>query len=84
MEPVRKCVGCGGRFPKSQLVRIVKNSAGTISLDPAHKAEGRGAYVCPNEACIRLAVTRRQLNRAFRQNVPDSVYTKLEETVTDG
>lgn len=44
--PLRKCVGCGQMKPKSELIRVVRDSAGSVSLDPVGKKPGRGAYVC--------------------------------------
>lgn len=79
MEPTRKCIACNGRFPKSSLLRIVKSQDGTITYDPTGKAAGRGAYVCQNEACIRAVVEKRQLSRAYRQNVERTAYATLEE-----
>lgn len=78
MEPVRKCVACNKRFPKRELLRVVKNQSGTITLDETQKADGRGAYVCRTPECMKLAVEKRQLNRAYRQNVPPEVYQQVE------
>jgi len=35
--------------------------------DPAYRAPGRGAYVCPGTACFELAQTRRAFHRALRR-----------------
>ena len=46
--PLRKCIGCQEMKNKKELIRVVRNDAGEISLDPTGKKPGRGAYVCPN------------------------------------
>ncbi|MBQ9964782.1 MAG: YlxR family protein [Clostridia bacterium] len=77
--PLRKCTGCGEMKPKKELVRIVKDPEGAISLDRTGKKAGRGAYICPDEACLATARKARRLEKAFACQIPDAVYTQLEE-----
>lgn len=77
--PLRKCTGCGEMKPKKELVRIVKDPEGAISLDCTGKKAGRGAYICPDEACLAAARKARRLEKAFSCQIPDAVYTQLEE-----
>ncbi len=77
--PLRKCTGCGEMKPKKELVRIVKSPEGEISLDSTGKKAGRGAYICPHEACLTAAHKARRLEKAFSCQIPDAVYTQLEE-----
>ncbi len=79
--PLRKCTGCGEMKPKKELVRIVKDPEGTISLDRTGKKAGRGAYICPEEACLAAAKKARRLEKAFSCQIPDAVYTQLEEAL---
>ncbi len=74
--PVRECICCRSKFPKADLVRIVKNESG-ISVDRSGKQAGRGAYVC--ESCIEnpMSSKKRPLDRAFREKVSDEVYETL-------
>lgn len=82
--PLRKCIGCGELKDKRELVRVVRNKAGEVSLDTTGKAQGRGAYICPEKACLELAIKNRGLNRSFKCEVPKAVYDKLlEEIATD-
>lgn len=76
--PMRQCVCCGKRAPKQELLRIVKKDD-VISYDADGKAQGRGAYLCRNPQCREQMTTRRRLNRAFRQNVAEKDYLRLEE-----
>lgn len=76
--PMRQCLGCGESRPKKELVRIVKNAAGEISLDPVGKKPGRGAYLCPNPDCLAKAQKKKALERAFAQQIPQEVYADLQ------
>ena len=75
--PLRKCVGCGQMKPKSELIRVVRDSAGSVSLDPVGKKPGRGAYLCPNPDCLTKAKKKKALERCFEQPVPAEVYEAL-------
>lgn len=69
----RTCVGCRLVRPKAALVRIVRGPDGSVNVDHAGYAPGRGAYVCGRE-CLRLA--RDRLRRALRAR--DYDYGALE------
>ena len=43
--PERMCIGCGCMKLKKELVRIVKEKDGNISIDATGKKAGRGAYM---------------------------------------
>ena len=81
--PMRMCVGCGQRFDKRELVRVVKNSEGKIFLDLTGKAAGRGAYCCRNAYCLAKAKKGKKLNRAFETSVPDEIYDSLIKELED-
>jgi predicted RNA-binding protein YlxR (DUF448 family) len=74
--PVRTCVGCRRRDPRSNLLRIVLDPAGEplrLAVDPAAHLPGRGAWVHPTVACVRQAVRRRAFTRALRaSSAPDA------------
>lgn len=77
--PLRKCNGCGEQKDKRELVRIVKNANGEISLDLTGKAAGRGAYICHDAECLKKARKSKRIDKAFECTVPSEVYDKLEE-----
>jgi len=81
--------------PKKDLVRIVKapekqDETGAplprpIELDLTGKKPGRGAYICRDPECLRLARKARRLERAFSCKIPDEVYERIErEMKKDG
>jgi len=73
------CTGCGEMKPKKELVRIVKNAEGEISLDVTGKKPGRGAYICKNPDCLKKAKKQKRLEKAFGCALPDELYSRLEE-----
>ena len=77
--PQRQCVGCRTMKDKKALIRVVKTPEGAIVLDATGKKSGRGAYVCPDPACLQKARKSRALERAFSLTIPDQVYAALEE-----
>ena len=76
--PERKCVGCNGRFPKKELVRVVRLPDGTIVLDRTGKQSGRGAYLC-SAPCLKKAIRSKRLQNALSCEIPDPVFASLEE-----
>ncbi|HEX2938594.1 MAG TPA: YlxR family protein [Ruminiclostridium sp.] len=77
--PMRMCTGCGEMKPKKELVRIVRNAEGEISLDITGKKPGRGAYICKNPECLKKARKQKRLERAFSCAMPEEIYNRLEE-----
>lgn len=76
--PMRQCLGCREMKPKRELIRVVRSPEGELSLDFKGKKPGRGAYLCPDPACLARARKARALERAFDTAVPDEVYEGLE------
>lgn len=77
--PMRTCIGCGTSKPKKELVRIVLSGEGDILVDRTGRANGRGAYLCDDPACLQRAIKRKALNRAFRTQVPEEAAVQLAE-----
>ena len=75
--PQRQCVGCREMKDKKSLLRVVKSPEGEISLDFGGKKPGRGAYLCPDAACLAKAKKKKALERCFEQPVPAEVYEAL-------
>ncbi len=57
--PLRTCTGCGQSRPKEEMVRIAADPGGRAVVDLSGKAPGRGAYVCPDPACLARAAKGR-------------------------
>ena len=75
--PVRQCVGCREGRLKKELIRVVRSPEGVITLDFRGKKPGRGAYLCPEKACLDKAKKSKALERAFECAIPDEIYENL-------
>ena len=73
--PIRTCIVCHTAQPKKELVRIVRVGKEDVSLmlDVKGKVSGRGAYLCPNPACIQQALKTRRLEKALEVPVTDEL-----------
>ena len=76
--PQRQCMGCRERKNKRELIRVVRGTDGTVSLDFSGKAQGRGAYLCPDPACLKQAIRSKSLDRSLDTPIPQEVYDRLE------
>ena len=75
-EPVRTCVGCGGRDGRGALVRFVAAGDG-LALDPACRAPGRGAWLHRRPECGTAFVRRRGPIRSLRRPVTPAARERL-------
>ena len=77
--PQRQCMGCRERKNKRDMIRVVRGTDGTVSLDFGGKMNGRGAYVCPDPECLKKARKSRSLERCLESPIPEEVYDRLEK-----
>ena len=77
--PQRKCLGCNTVKAKQDLVRIVRSPQGEVLLDRSGKKPGRGAYVCPEDACIVKAITGKSLEKSLGIAISEEVKKALLE-----
>ena len=81
--PERKCTGCGEKFKKLDLIRVVRTPQGNIEIDRTGKAAGRGAYVCRDVACFQKVRKSGRLARSLACEIPEEVYDKLMADLAD-
>ncbi len=79
--PQRKCVGCGTSKDKKELIRVVRSAEGEISVDLTGKKNGRGAYICHNEECLKMAIKAKRLERSFECQISDEIYERLLQEI---
>jgi hypothetical protein len=75
--PLRKCIITNERFPKEDLIRIVKDKTDKVSIDLSGKLNGRGAYLKRDIKVINKAIKTKKLNRHLGVTVPDEIYEEL-------
>lgn len=81
--PQRTCIGCNSKKNKSELIRIVKNKEGNISIDKTGKATGRGAYICDNIECLEKAIKTKRIDKAFEMKINNEIYESLRGVMID-
>lgn len=80
-KPERMCVACREHKSKNELMRVVRDTDGTVRNDTTLKADGRGAYVCKSRKCIETAEKRNLFSRAFKTRVDLEIYAELLRSV---
>ena len=81
--PQRSCIGCNTKKDKKDLISIVKNKDGNISIDKTGKANGRGAYICNNVECLEKAIKSKRLEKTFEEKIDNEIYENLRGVIID-
>ncbi|MGN1170382.1 MAG: RNase P modulator RnpM [Lachnospiraceae bacterium] len=81
--PMRQCVGCGEMKSKKEMMRVLKTAEDHIVLDVTGKKNGRGAYLCISEECLKRAQKNKGLERSFHMSIPEEVYENLKKEFED-
>lgn len=79
--PLRMCTGCMEMKPKKELIRIVKNNEGEVSVDTTGKKPGRGAYICKSKSCLEKSFKAKRLARNLDISISEEIYEKLKEEI---
>lgn len=81
--PQRTCIGCRQVRAKRDMLRIVRTPEGEILFDPTGKRSGRGAYLCPSEACLSAALTTRALAGALKTEIDPATVAELTSALQE-
>ena len=82
--PLRQCVGCCERKPKSELIRVLRTPEGEIVLDTTGKKNGRGVYICHDVKCFNKARKSGKVASHLECPIPDSIYETIENELRQG
>ena len=82
--PMRQCMGCRERLAKRAMIRVVRCTDGNVQLDFSGKLSGRGAYICPDMACLKKAIRSKALERSLEVAIPEEIYARLEQEMEEG
>lgn len=77
---MRTCISCRAARPQNEMHRVVRTPEGGVRIDTEGRADGRGAYLCKDKACIEKAQLQRRVERALSCRVDTEIYTQLGET----
>ncbi len=77
--PMRTCVVTHEKYPKKELIRVVRTPEGEVVVDETGKQNGRGAYLKKDKAVIEKAKTSKILERHLEISIEDKIYDELLE-----
>lgn len=79
--PERTCIGCGNTRPKNELIRIVRDNENNVFVDLTGKKNGRGAYICQSEDCLKKAIKSNRLAKMFEIDINQEIYEDLRDVI---
>ena len=81
--PMRTCVVSNERFPKGELLRIVKTPESEIKVDLTGKLNGHGAYIKKDEEVLNKAIKTKALERHLECEINDNVYEEIRKIINE-
>ena len=79
--PLRTCVVTREQFPKNELLRVVRDNVGNVTVDETGKANGRGAYLKKDKEVLEKARKTKILEKHLECEIEESVYDKIKEII---
>ena len=79
--PMRTCVVCHEKLEKRELLRIVKNKEGIVSVDETGKANGRGAYIKKDLEVLEKAIKSKALERHLECQIDNHIYDEIRKII---
>lgn len=81
--PMRSCVITREKCEKRELLRIVKDKDGVVSVDLTGKMNGRGAYIKKDLEVLEKAKKTKALEKHLETSIPDSIYESIEKIIKE-
>ena len=79
--PERTCVVTHEKFPKRELLRIIRTPEGLVEVDETGKKNGRGAYIKKDLEVLALAKKNKTLEHHLEVSIDDTVYEQIENVI---
>lgn len=76
--PMRTCVITKEKYPKKDLIRVVRTPESKVVVDITGKQNGRGAYLKKDLETITKAEKTKILDRHLEIEVPKEIYEELK------
>lgn len=77
--PMRTCVVTHEKWPKKELIRIVRNKYNEVFVDETGKQNGKGVYLKLDESVVEKARKGKVLNKYLETEVSEDIYDKILE-----
>lgn len=75
--PLRTCVISREKFPKKELLRIVRTPEGEVKIDVTGKMNGHGAYIKKDKEVVLKAKKSKVLEKYLEISIDDSLYDEM-------
>ena len=79
--PMRMCVVTHERFPKQELIRVVKDKYDNVFVDITGKQNGKGAYIKKDLSVLKKSKESKILDRVLEITISDDIYNELENII---
>lgn len=79
--PMRSCVVTREKYPKQELLRIVRTPIGEIKIDETGKMNGKGAYIKKDIEVLEKAIKTKALDRALEAKIPEDIYEEIRKKI---
>ena len=76
---MRMCSVTRERFPKQELLRVVKTPDNEVKVDLTGKLNGHGAYIKKDLLVLERAIKTKSLSKALECEIPTSIYEEIEK-----
>ena len=81
--PMRTCVVTHEKFPKNELLRIVKTPEEEIKVDITGKLNGHGAYIKKDIEVLEKAIKTKTLEHYLECKIDDNIYEEIREIINN-
>lgn len=81
--PLRMCSVTRERFPKNELLRIVRTPEDVVKVDLTGKLNGHGAYIKKDINVLEKAKKSKVLDRMLEITINEEVYLELENIINN-
>ena len=61
------------------MLRVLRTTEDQVVLDATGRKNGRGAYLCFEQECLKKAIKNKGLERSLKMEIPQSIYENLEK-----
>lgn len=79
--PMRTCLITREKYPKGELVRVVRTPEGEVVIDETGRTNGHGAYLKKDLEVIEKAQKTKALSRALEVEIPETIFDSLRNLV---
>lgn len=79
--PLRMCVVTRERYPKQELIRVVVNKEGVVSVDETGKLNGKGAYIKKDIDVLNKAKNSKILDKTLDVDITEDIYDEIKRII---